>query len=88
MNFYFLTIVAIIVLLTVKDTLQISKSVVISLVSMILIMMLVYRVKFESFLSFSDKTTLKIAEHTKENEDDSKRQTEFNEKIDNTHKRL
>ena len=52
MNFYFLTIVAIIVLLTVKDTLQISKSVVISLVSMILIMMVVYKIKFESFLSF------------------------------------
>ena len=88
MNFYFLTIVALIVLLTVKDTLKISKSVVISLVSIILIMMVVYRIKFESFLSFSDEATLKMAEQTKENEDNIKKQTEFNEKIDNTHKRL
>lgn len=88
MNFYFLTIVALIVLLTVKDTLKISKSVVISLVSVILIMMVVYRIKFESFLSFSDDTALKLAEQTKENEDNIKKQTEFNEKIDNTHKRL
>ena len=87
MNFYFLTIVALIVLLTVKDTLKISKSVVISSVSIILIMMVVYRIKFESFLSISDKTTLKMATHTKENEDDIKSQTEFNEKIDNTHKK-
>jgi TRAP-type uncharacterized transport system fused permease subunit len=88
MNFYFLTIVALIVLLTVKDTLKISKSVVISLVSVILIMMVVYRIKFESFLSISDETTLKMAKQTKENEDNTKKQTEFNEKIDNTHKRL
>ena len=88
MNFYFLTIVALIVLLTVKDTLKISKSVVISLVSIILIMMVVYRIKFESFLSFSDEATLKMAKQTKENEDNIKKQTEFNEKIDNTHKRL
>lgn len=88
MNFYFLTIVALIVLLTVKDTLKISKSVVISLVSVILIMMVVYRIKFESFLSISDDTTLKIAEQTKENEDNIKKQTEINEKIDNAHKRL
>ena len=52
MNFYFLT--TLIVILSVKDTLKISKSVVISLVSLILIMMVVYRIKFESFLSISD----------------------------------
>jgi len=88
MNFYFLTLVAIIVLLTVKDTLQIPKSILISIISIILIMMVVYRIKFESFLSFSDDTALKLAEQTKENEDHTKKQTEFNEKIDNTHKRL
>jgi len=88
MNFYFLTLVAIIVLLTVKDTLQIPKSVLISIISIILIMMVVYRIKFESFLNPSNKAALKMAEHTKENEGDIKKQTEFNEKIDNTHKRL
>ena len=88
MNFYFLTIVALIVILSVKDTLKISKSVVISLVSIILIMMVLYRIKFEYFLSLSDDTALKMSEHTKENEKDTKKQTEFNEKIDNTHKRL
>lgn len=88
MNFYFLTIVAIIVLLSVKDTLEISKFVLISLISIILLMMVVYRIKFESFLSISDETTLKMATHSKENEDDVKRQTEFHKKIDNTHKRL
>ena len=56
MNFYFLTFVAILVLISTKKTLEISNSVLISLLSIIILMMIIYRIKFESFITINPKT--------------------------------
>ena len=50
MNFYFLTFVAILVLISTKNTLEISNSVLISLLSIIILMMIICGIKLNLLL--------------------------------------
>ena len=86
MNFYFLTFVAILVLISTKNTLEISNSVLISLLSIIILMMIIYRIKFESFITINSKTQKKIGKLIDNNEKESSNLGEIIKKISNTHK--
>ena len=88
MNFYFLTFVAILVLISTKKTLEISNSVLISLLSIIILMMIIYRIKFESFITINPKTQKIIAKLIDKNEKESSNLEEIIKKISNTHKRF
>ena len=88
MNFYFLTFVAILVLISTKKTLEISNSVLISLLSIIIMMMIIYRIKFESFINIHPNTQKQLEKLIDKNEKESSNLEEIIKKISNTHKRF
>jgi len=88
MNFYFLTAVALIILLGTKDTLDINFNVLVTLISIILLMMIIYRIKFERFLTLSDNTSNNIIDKNKKRYEESFKQSNIDEKINDTFKRL
>tara|TARA_B100001093_G_C26589372_1_gene910803 strand:+ start:574 stop:843 length:270 start_codon:yes stop_codon:yes gene_type:complete len=88
MNFYFLTSVALIILLGTKDTLDINFNVLVTLITIILLMMVIYRIKFESFLTLNNKTSNNIIDKYGKRYKESLKQSKFHDNIDNTHKRL
>ena len=88
MNFYFLTAVALIILLGTKDTLDINFNVLVTLISIILLMMIIYRIKFERFLTLSDNTSNNIIDKNKKRNEESFKQSNIDEKINDTFKRL
>ena len=88
MNFYFLTFVAILVLISTKKTLEISNSVLISLLSIIILMMIIYRIKFESFITINPKTKKIIGKQIDKNEEETKNLEAFLKKIRNTYERF
>ena len=88
MNFYFLTAVALIILLGTKDTLDINFNVLVTLISIILLMMIIYRIKFERFLTLSDNTSNNIIDKNKKRYEESFKQSNIDKKINDTFKRL
>ena len=88
MNFYFLTFVAILVLISTKKTLEISNSVLISLLSIIIMMMIIYRIKFESFINIHPNTQKQLEKLIDKNEKEFSNLEEIIKKISNTHKRF
>jgi hypothetical protein len=88
MNFYFLTAVALIILLGTKDTLDINFNVLVTLISIILLMMIIYRIKFERFLTLSDNTSNNIIDKNKKRNEEILNQSNIDEKINDTFKRL
>lgn len=88
MNFYFLTAVALIILLGTKDTLDINFNVLVTLISIILLMMIIYRIKFERFLTLSDNTSNNIIDKNKKRNEEILNQSNIDEKINDTYKRL
>ena len=88
MNFYFLTAVALIILLGTKDTLDINFNVLVTLISIIFLMMIIYRIKFERFLTLSDNTSNNIIDKNKKRNEEILNQSNIDEKINDTFKRL
>ena len=88
MNFYFLTAVALIILLGTKDTLDINFNVLVTLISIILLMMIIYRIKFERFLTLSDNTSNNIIDKNKKRYEECLKQSNIDEKIKDTFNRL
>ena len=88
MNFYFLTAVALIILLGTKDTLDINFNVLVTLISIILLMMIIYRIKFERFLTLSDNTSNNIIDKNKKRNEEILKQSNIDKKINDTFKRL
>lgn len=88
MNFYFLTFVALLVLVTTKNTLKLSYSVFVSLLLIIIIMMVIYRIKFESFLNPSSKFLKKVTDLIDEHEEDKKQTDVMKKKIKEAYNRL
>ena len=88
MNFYFLTAVALIILLGTKDTLDINFNVLVTLISIILLIKIIYRIKFERFLTLSDNTSNNIIDKNKKRNEEILNQSNIDEKINDTYKRL
>ena len=88
MNFYFLTAVALIILLGTKDTLDINFNVLVTLISIIFLMMIIYRIKFERFLTLNDNTSNNIIDKNKKRYEECLKQSNIDEKINDTFKRL
>jgi len=88
MNFYFLTAVALIILLGTKDTLDINFNVLVTLISIILLMMIIYRIKFERFLTLNDNTSNNIIDKNKKRYEECLKQSNIDEKIKDTFNRL
>jgi hypothetical protein len=88
MNFYFLTAVALIILLGTKDTLDINFNVLVTLISIIFLMMIIYRIKFERFLTLSDNTSNNIIDKNKKRNEEILKQSNIDKKINDTFKRL
>ena len=88
MNFYFLTAVALIILLGTKDTLDINFNVLVTLISIIFLMMIIYRIKFERFLTLNDNTSNNIIDKNKKRYEECLKQSNIDEKIKDTFNRL
>lgn len=88
MNFYFLTAVALIILLGTKDTLDINFNVLVTLISIILLMMIIYRIKFERFLTLNDNTCNNIIDKNKKRNEEILNQSNIDKKIKDTFERL
>lgn len=89
MNFYFLCLVALITIISVKDVLYLSNKVVLIICALVLIGMVLYRTNVEMFsLSLSLKARKAITDSIIESETQRKDAIKNSEKIDDTLKRI
>ena len=87
MNFYFLCLVALITVISVKDVLYLSNKVVLIICALVLIGMVLYRTNVEMF-SLSFKARKDIFDSIKESGTQRKDAIKNRENIDDTHKRI
>lgn len=87
MNFYFLCLVALITIISVKDVLYLSNKVVLIICALVLIGMVLYRTNVEMF-SLSLKARKALTDSIKESGIQRKDAKKNRENIDDTHKRI
>lgn len=87
MNFYFLCLVALITIISVKDVLYLSNKVVMIICALVLIGMVLYRTNVEMF-SLSFKAKKAIFDSIKESGAQRNDAIKNRENIDDTHKRI
>ena len=87
MNFYFLCLVSLITLISVKDVLNLSNKVVLIIGVLVLIAMVLYKTKIESF-SLSKKSLRNISDSLQTAEKQRKELDEVIKKVSNLKKRI
>ena len=87
MNFYLLCIVSLITLISVKDVLNLSNKVVLIIGVLVLIAMVLYKTKIESF-SLSKKSLRNISDSLQTAEKQRKELDEVIKKVSNLKKRI
>ena len=87
MNFYFLCLVSLITLISVKDVLNLSNNVVLIISALVLIAMLLYNTKIESF-SLSKKTLRTITDSLQTADKQRKELDEVSKKLSDLKKRI
>ena len=87
MNFYFLCLVSLITLISVKDVLNLSNNVVLIISALVLIAMLLYNTKIESF-SLSKKTLRTITDSLQSADKQRKELDEVSKKLSDLKKRI